>query len=249
MATYFESKKENGSFVINDQYLAVQLLGAFKGEQATYKYQDNEDTYILNTGSLNAKEVIWGFSLNSIIGLGIQSVMFEPISETQLKIRLFKRTQETKEHNNTWTKRDDASIQKFIFYAFTYKRVFNKSANLTGIEIYDANGNVVYSSAIKAIHIKRVFSGKGWFRGGASGIEGSVSISWNGEGVLIPIGYLLYIDRDVMCYGDVVGVSVNSSGNGTLYLTDFSCTSAHRRPTQYSKLLFNTLGCLICELR
>lgn len=253
MAKYFESISTNGDVIlIDDSFKCMQVIKVFDGNKATYKYEYNEDVYYLYTGNVDAKRVIWGVGLDELNGLGVVTLDWERINESQLRIRIWKGGKI--DFNDQWTQRNDPLINKLKFYAFTDIQDFTKSSHLTGLEIYANNGRVLYSSSRKALSILKVFTNA---KGYAKFTENTnlyneqeyinSTVMWRTKGVLIYTGWDFFIDREAMCSCSGVGVKVDGK-TATLHRCFMGTTSRNRRPGMYNALFYNTDGVVIGEL-
>lgn len=255
MSKYFESISTNENVIlIDDTFLCMQVCGVFYGVDAVYHYEYNEDVYYLDTAGINAKNVVWGVGLDELSDAGIVGFDINRWSNTQIRIRLFKGGRLN--DNDQWTKRDDALMNKMVFYAFTDQAKLTSSKHLNGFEIYDSTGNVLYSSGYRVLNVLGTFS-----FGKSNEMEGLIlenanrwgqeiintNYSWRTKGVIIPTGHWMAIDRNTWSVIATVGVNVHGKGGNLCYCT-MNAASKYRRPGPYSGMSYNTLGALIGEL-
>lgn len=255
MSKYFESISTNENVIlIDDTFLCMQVCGVFYGVNAVYHYEYNEDVYYLDTAGVNAKNVVWGVGLDELSDAGIVGFDISRWSNTQIRIRLFKGGRLN--DNDQWTKRDDALMNKMVFYAFTDQAKLTSSEHLNGFEIYDSTGNVLYSSGYRALNVLSTFS-----FGKSNEMEGLIlenanrwgqeiintNYSWRTRGVIIPTGHWMAVDRNTWSVIAAVGVDVHGKGGNLCYCT-MNAASKYRRPGPYSGMSYNTLGALIGEL-
>lgn len=255
MDKYFESVSTNGDVVlIDDTFQCSQVMGTFYGANAVYRHEYNEDVYYINTGDVNAKNVVWGLGLDELSDAGIVGFDINRWSNTQIRIRLFKGGRLNS--NDQWTKRDDALMHRMVFYAFSDQTKLTASEHLTGLEIFDSAGSVLYSTSRQALNVLNMFT-----FGKSNDVSGQIEendnrwgqeiintgYSWRTKGVIIPTGHWMSIDRNVWSVIATAGVNIHGKA-GVLCYCSMEASSKFRRPGPYNGLSYNTMGALIGEL-
>ena len=245
---YFQSIKENGSgILINDEFKCMQVLGTLYGKNASYAYDYDENAYYLNTGSINANDVIWGYQLKAFDGAGPVAFHIRRWNNNTLRIRIFPHYDRVID-NDSWTARNDSLMSKLVLYALTENTNIPKTDHGAGMEIYGGDGKILFSSFYPILKIIHTSTGDG-FKGSSQGNTHRFSdpITFNGCGIFIPCGYNASIDRSQMSAETAPGVKV--VGNTvTCYYIGVSCTSRYRRPGPESALFYNTFDYIVGEI-
>lgn len=233
---------------MDSTYNSMQLMSEIQG-QATYKYVNNENYYYINVGGSNAKDLIWGIGLDELAGYGEVAFQVEIADSSNLGVRLIKPI--AYNANDSWSQRDDALMNKVKFYGFKNLKNEAKTDSLVGLEIYNTDGTILYTTKRKTLNVIYPYMPKSISTDGSSTsfeqVTNSPTITWNKKGIFIPTGSYFLIDRDVMCSIRTIGVNVTDK-NTKLYVGYMACTSRHRRPTSHSTLLSNAVGGIFGEV-
>lgn len=245
---YFQSiKQDNSGILINDEFKCMQVLDTLYGKNASYAYDYNENAYYLNTGNINANDVIWGYQLKAFDGAGPVSFHIRRWNNNTLRIRIFP-YYDRAFSNDQWTGRNDSLMDKLVLYALTENTNIPKTDHGAGMEIYGGDGKILFSSfypILKIIHTSAGDSFKDSPR--SNTYRFSDPITFNGCGIFIPCGYRASIDRYAQSLESAPGVKV--VGNTvTCYRIEIGCTSKHRRPGPESTLFYDTFGYIVGEI-
>lgn len=247
---YFQSiKQDNSGILINDEFKCMQVLGTLYGKNASYAYDYNENAYYLNTGNINANDVIWGYQLKAFDGAGPVSFHIRRWNDNTLRIRIFPSLDHFAAHDD-WTARDDSLMGKLILYALTENTNIPKTDHGAGMEIYSGDGKILFSSFYPILKIIHTSAGDGYK--GSLPVETNTErfsdpITFNGCGIFIPCGYKTGIDRDVASSEAAPGVKVVGD-TVTCYYVFVNCTSRHRRPGPERALFYDTFDYIVGEI-
>lgn len=245
---YFQSIKENGSgILINDEFKCMQVLGTLYGKNASYAYDYNENAYYLNTGNINANNVIWGYQLKAFDGAGVAAFHIRRWNNNTLRIRIFPYYDRELSHDQ-WTARNDSLMSKLVLYALTENTNIPKTDHGAGMEIYDGNGKILFSSFYPVLKILHTSTGDGLKDSTPSNTQRfSDPITFNGCGIFIPSGYTAEIDRSMESFEAVPGIKVVGN-TATCYRVVVNCTSRHRRPGPDSALFYDCFSYIVGEI-
>lgn len=246
---YFQSIKQNGSdILINDEFKCLQVINTLYGRNASYEYDYNENAYYLNTGGVNANDVVWGYQLKALDGLGVVSFHIRRWDNNTLRIRIFP-YHDREIANDNWVARDDSLMNKLVLYALTENTNIPKTEHGAGIEIYGGDGKILFSSFHPTLKILHTSTEDGWKDDNSSSNTHRFSepITFSGNGIFIPCGYNASVDRDQDCLESAPAVSV-SGNTATCYYRSVYCTSRHRRPGPDRALFYSCFDYIVGEI-
>lgn len=137
MAKYFEARNQNNeAVIIDDAYRNIELSNVYNLSLFSKKYVNGATSYIHTVETVN-DDVLWGIGLKELAGRSIIFSVFSNNKTIELHFR-------NKENGTVSCPADD--IMRFgKLYSFAY-RSREPTQHMTGLEVYDDHGRVVYSS-------------------------------------------------------------------------------------------------------
>lgn len=167
MAKYFEVINDDNSVVIDDNYECLELVDSFPLSQCT-KVNSSFATYYRFPRVVGA--TLYGISVN-----GLNNVARFSFETTSDSIYFFGTNSAIANAGIVSVARDDI-ISKATLYAFNIPNR-KASTNGIGLEIYNASGNVVYSSMKKYLNTLEC------------GSDYTKTTAFNGTTIIFNLGY------------------------------------------------------------
>lgn len=186
MAKYFEVINDDNSVVIDDNYECLELVDSFPLSQCT-KVTTGASIYYRFPRTISA--TLYGISVN-----GLNNVSKFSFDTGASHIEFYDSNSAIRNVGIISVARDDI-ISKATLYAFNIPNR-KASTNGIGLEIYNASGNVVYSSLKKYLNTL------------ACGSDYTKTVAFNGTTIIFNLGY----DRSSDYY-----ISHNLGGSGFEY--------------------------------
>lgn len=246
VSTYFFARSADDQYnIIDDDYRTMQVIGEVSGATFTYEYYQQEHCYYIDSGGLDATSVIWALSLPELTG---NSFIIDYFADTtsRLKVMFYKPfVSGTVGLNNNWTKTDDTLIKKMRFLALSDIAPLSRSNHLAGLEIYNASGDVMYSSAVRSLNV--LACAAPGTAGSKSGTNLLGPVTYTRNGVYILIGREVFSDREVTGWSTLPKVQVD--GNSVTVTENYNgYASKYLRPGKPGGYYYATLGALIGEV-
>lgn len=189
MAKYFEAVNPNNeSIVIDDTFMCLELRGVFPlSDFRRYPGDTYYDPCYKQKHNLGGS-ILWGFGLNGLAG---KSFCPEIIMTTLDSVSVYFRNPNAGDFHKDKILRDDITASAKL-YAFSLD-ARSPTEHMTGLEVYNDLGKVVYSSAYGHLHVL------------ACGCENEVTISHNGSPVVFVLGEDISYDYHVSRKEGIVG--------------------------------------------
>jgi hypothetical protein len=189
MAKYFEAVNPNNeSIVIDDTFMCLELRGVFPlSDFRRYPGDSYYDPCYKQKHNLGGG-ILWGFGLNGLAG---KSFCPEIIMTALDSVSVYFRNPNAGDFHKDKILRDDITASAKL-YAFSLD-ARSPTEHMTGLEVYNDLGKVVYSSAYGHLHVL------------ACGCENEVTISHNGSPVVFVLGEDISYDYHVSRKEGIVG--------------------------------------------